>query len=112
MPSKIVVVVHPDSKARIALRTALESRGLAVATDHSCVDLLEWRSDLHPDLVLVDRSLIDRDGVDLLSEISRKWEETQTVVLPQDLAPASLSSLLAIVDRLLGMRSTRAILAV
>ena len=112
MPSKIVVVVHPDSKARILLRTALESRGLAVATDHSCADLLEWRSDLRPDLVLVDRSLIDRDGVDLLSEISRKWVETQTMVLPQDLAPASLASLLAIVDRLLGMRSTQAILAV
>jgi len=110
MGSKLVVVVHPDSKARIALRTALEQRGIPVATDHSCDDLLSWTSDLSPDLVLVDRSLAG--GIELLSDIQRKWQETQTVLLPEDLGGESLGSLLSIVDRLLGMRSTRDLLAV
>ena len=112
MRSKLVVVVHPDSKARIALRTALERRGIPVATDHSCDDLLAWASDLSPDLVLVDRSLAAVDGVERLSEIRRKWKESETVLLPEDLGAASLVSLLSIVDRLLGMRSTRDLLAV
>jgi len=113
MPSKLVVVVHPESKVRSTLRGVLEQRGLLVATDHSFRDLLEWTcSDLRPDLVLVDRTLAAAEGVELLSEIHRKWRETETVLLPEDLGGASLGSLLAIVDRLLGMRSTRELLAV
>src|ERR1043166_7008237 len=110
MPSKLVIVVHPDSKARIALRTALEQRGIPVATDPSGDDLLAWSSDRSPDLVLVDRSLAG--GVELLSDIHRKWKDAETVLLPEDLGGASLGSLLSIVDRLLGMRSTRDLLAV
>ena len=110
--SKLVIVVHPDSKVRIRLRTALEKRGILVATDHSCSDLLSWTSDLRPALVLVDRSLTNADGVELLSEIQRKWKETETVLLPEDLGGAALDSLLAIVDRFLGMRTTRELLAV
>jgi len=110
MPPKLVIVVHPDSKARIALRTALEQRGIPVATDHSCDDLLAWAPERSPDLVLLDRSL--SGGVELLSDIHRKWNETETVLLPEDLGGASLESLLSIVDRLLGMRSTRDLLAV
>jgi len=112
MTPKSVIVVHPDSKVRSSLRRTLESRGIHVATDHSCDDLLAWKSDLLPNLILLDRSLAARDGVDLLSEINRKWKEAETVLLPEDLGGGSLGSLLATVDRLLGMRSTREILAV
>jgi DNA-binding NtrC family response regulator len=112
MTSKSVIVVHPDSKICIALRTALESHGIHVATDRSCTDLLAWNSDLRPDLVLLDRSLVVAGGIDLLSEISRKWKETETVFLPEDLGGGSLGALLGIVGRLLGMRTTRELLAV
>lgn len=111
MHHKSVVVVHPDSKARIALRKALESRGLSVATDHSCNDLLTGDSDLKPDLVLIDRSMLSEDGVDLLSEISKKWKESLSVLLPEDLGSPGFGVLLGHVDRLLGMRSTRELLA-
>jgi len=112
MTRKSVIVVHPDSKSRIALRGVLESRGIHVATDHSSADLLAWTSDLRPDLVLLDRSLVAVDGVDLLSEIRRKWKETEIVLLPEELGDRSFTTLLDIVDRLLGMRTTRELLAV
>jgi DNA-binding NtrC family response regulator len=112
MSRKSVIVVHPDSAIRIALRTALEAPGILVATDHSAADLLAWNSDLRPSLVLIDRAMVADDGIDLLSEINRKWKETETVLLPEDLSGASLGTLLGIVDRLLGMRTTGELLAV
>ena len=112
MSTKAVVVVHPDSKARILLRAVLEGRGLLVATDHSCRDLLAGPPDLLPHLVLVDRSTIGETGLDVLADIGRKWTEAQTMFLPEDLGPASLRPLLATVERLLGMKSTSELLAV
>jgi DNA-binding response OmpR family regulator len=112
MTPKSVIVVHPDSNIRRALQTALEKRGIRIATDQSSAGLLACDPGLRPDLVLLDRSLAGGPGVDLLSEISRKWKETVTVFLPEDLGAASLCALLSIVDRLLGMQSTRELLAV
>jgi|SRR5579862_2522742 len=112
MSCKSVIVVHPDSGIRILLRTALEARGILVATDHSAADLLGWKSDLRPSLVLIDRGMVADGGIDLLSEIRRKWKETESVLLPEELSDASLGTLLGIVDRLLGMRTTGELLAV
>jgi len=112
MPPKSVMVVHPDSSVRRALQLALENRGIRIATDQTSAGLLACDPGLRPDLVLLDRSVAAGQGIDLLSEISRKWKETVTVFLPEDLGGASLGALLNIVDRLLGMRSTRDLLAV
>lgn len=105
---KSVIVVHPESRIRILLRSALEARGLLVATDHSGADLLAWVSDFRPDLVLVDRA----EGLELLSEMARRWPEAESVRLPEELGPESLKSLLGHVERLLGMTTTRKLLAV
>jgi FixJ family two-component response regulator len=113
--SKVVTVVHPDSKVRIALRSILERHGCTVATDHSCADLLS-DSSIRPDLILLDRSLLGEEGCDVLSRLSQKWDDTEVVFLPEGLSTemgksASTTELLGIVDRLLKMRTTREILA-
>ena len=112
--SKVVTVVHPDSKVRIALRSTLEAHGCTVATDHSCADLLSDAS-VRPDLILLDRSLSD-EGFDVLSRLSQKWEEAEIVFLPEGMGKettkhAVIPQLLGIVDRFLQMRTTRDLLA-
>ena len=113
--SRVVCVVHPDSKVRTALRSTLEAHGCTVATDHCCADLLS-DSNIRPDLILLDRSLLGPEGFDVLSRLSQKWEETEVLFLPEGLAKrvgktAFPPELLHIVDRLLKMRSTRELLA-
>ncbi len=95
----------------------LEAQGYIVATDYSCADLMSGRSDIQPHLILVDRSLLDREGLEILSQLNRKWEETEIIFLPESLnstgaAAAFAPQLLRNVDRLLKMRSTREILSV
>lgn len=115
--SKSVAVVHPDTKVRIALRSLLEPLGCSVATDHSCVDLLEDQSDLRPDLILLDRTLLAAEGFDVLSRLNGKWTDAETVLLPEGLScasqhPAFATPLLSIIGRFLQMRTTRELLAV
>jgi len=113
--SRVVSVVHPDSKVRTALRSTLEAHGCTVATVHSCADLLS-NSSFRPDLILLDRSLLGPEGFDVLSRLSQKWEETEIIFLPEGLArgvgkTSFPPELLHNVDRLLKMRSTRELLA-
>ena len=113
--AKVVTVVHPDSRVRIALRSTLEAHGCTVATDHSCADLLS-ESSIRPDLILLDRLLLGEEGFEMLSRLSQKWEGTEIVFLPEGLAmetgkTASNPELLRIVDRFLKMRTTRELLA-
>lgn len=116
--SKAVTVVHPDSRTRIALRTLLEAHGCSVATDHSCLDLMSGVSEVRPDLILVDRSLLEHEGLDVLSQLNHKWEESEVIYLPADMNsshpgfPGFAEQLLRIIDRLLALRTTRDILAV
>jgi FixJ family two-component response regulator len=115
--SKAVTVVHPDWRIRIALRTLLEAHGCTVSTDYSCSDLLTGPSDVRPDLILVDRPLLDHEGIDILSRLGARWTDTEIVFLPEGLTAecgisAVASPLLQIVDRLLEMRTTRDILSV
>ncbi len=114
--SKTVAVVHPASKVRIALRGNLEKRGWAVATDHSCDDLLTGDSGVRPDLILLDRSLLGDESSDMLSQLHHKWKDTEVVFLPAAITTDGeistyLPQLVGIVDRLLKMRTTREILA-
>lgn len=113
--SKVVTVVHSNSNVRTALRSALETHGCTVATDQSCAALLS-DSSIRPDLILLDRSLLGREGFGVLSRLNRRWEEAEVVFLPEGLASETgettgAPEILPIVDRLLQMRSTRELLA-
>ena len=114
--SKLVTVVHPDSAVRRSLGLALERHGYRVSTDHSCRGMLSGDLRRSPDLILLDRSLLSDEGCDLLSQLNRLWEEAQTVFLPESLSKdsstlSSLSPLLDVIDHLLGMSTTRELLA-
>jgi len=114
--SKLVTVVHPDDAVRGSLRSTLERQGYRVATDHSCRRLLSGERKIRPDLILLDRSLLCDDGIDLVSRLSRLWQEAQTLFLPESLSQdastsRSLPPLLEVIDRLLGMSSTRELLS-
>jgi FixJ family two-component response regulator len=113
--SKLVTVVHPDSRTRGALRSTLEAHGCTVATDCSCADLLS-EAGARPNLILLDRALASTAGCDLLSRLSKKWDEAEIVFLPEGLTAGAGRTvvppeLLRIVDRLLQMRTTRELLA-
>src|ERR1043165_7931725 len=113
--SRSVTVVHSDIKVRIALRTILESHGCSVTTAHSLRDLASANGDVRPDVILVDRTLLAYEGIDLLTELNRKWEDAVTVFLPDGLTCDSEGSslgpqLLAIIDRMLALKPTREIL--
>ena len=115
--SKVVLVVHPDAKVRVLLRSALQAHGCIVATDHSCADLLFGESTVLPDVILLDRSFVAHEGLDMLSDLNRKWKDAESVFLPDNLlhedgTSPSLSSVLDIIDRLVKMQSTRDLLAI
>jgi DNA-binding response OmpR family regulator len=114
--SKVVTVVHPDSKDRISLRSILEAHGCTVATDHSCADLLSGESSVRPDLILLDPSLLADEGFDVLSQLRDKWDQAEVVFLPEGLSSETTRSaftaqLLSIIDRFLQMQTTRDLLA-
>jgi len=115
--TKAVLVVHPDSPVRLLLRSLLGARGRTVWTGHSWSDLLSDRSGDAPDVILMDRSYLDREGMDVLSLCRRKWNDAEVVLLPKGLETVSapgdnLLQLLGHVDRLLSMKTTRELLAV
>ncbi|HEV3026741.1 MAG TPA: hypothetical protein VG457_04170 [Planctomycetota bacterium] len=115
--SKVVLLVHPDSRVRILLRSILQDQGRTVMTDHSWSDLLSDRSGDVPAVILMDRSILDQEGVDALSLFRRKWNDTEVILLPEGLEMASIPrdsmiQLLRHVDRLISMKSTKELLAV
>jgi len=114
--SKLVTVIHPDDAVRGSLRLTLERQGYRVATDPSCGSLLSGERRIRPDLILLDRSVLSDEGVDLVSRLSQLWQEAQTLFLPESLSQdcdrsRSLPPLLDVIDRLLGMSSTRELLS-
>jgi len=115
--SKTVVVVHPASHVRIHLRSLLQDAGRTVLTDHSWSDLLSDRSGDVPAVILMDRSVLDQEGIDVLSLLRRKWSDTEVILLPEGLESTStqrdnMTQLLRNLDRLLTMRSTKELLGV
>jgi len=115
-PSKVILVVHPDSHMRSHLRHLLQDQGRTVLTDHSCSDLLSDPRGDTPAVILLDRSFLDQEGIDILSLFRRRWNDTEVVLLPAGLenpstGRESMIQLLRHVDRLLSMKSTKDLLA-
>jgi DNA-binding response OmpR family regulator len=112
-PSRAVMAVHPDSEMRVMLRSMLEAHGCTVATDHSCGDVLA--RNVQPQVILVDRSLLPHEGIDVLTQLNQRWPEAQIVFLPEEMDHTTKGSLepqlLGIVERMLKMRPTREILS-
>lgn len=104
--STIVTAVHPDSKIRILLRSVLQDPTRTVLTDHSWADLLSDAAAPPPSVILLDRSFIGQDCVDVLALFQQRWPGVEVVVLPETLEADetrrdAMIQLLRQVDRLL-----------
>ncbi len=114
---KTVAVIHSDGAVRVALRSLLAAHGCSVVIQPSCQDFLADTTVLRPDLILLDRLLLPQEGLEMLSQLSRKWDEVQIVFLPEGLgrtpeASRPLAQLLGIIDRFLQMRTTQELIGV
>jgi len=77
---------------------------------------LTGASTLTPDLILLSRRLLEAEGVNVLAQFSRKWNEVESVFLPEGLDQAVppgvfADQILGVVDRFLKMPPTRELLA-
>jgi len=86
--SAIVLVVHPESRMRLLLRSVLQDHGRTVLTEHSWSDLLSDRPGAVPAVILLDRSFVALEGVDALALLRGKWPGADIVVLPESLENA------------------------
>ena len=108
--STIVTAVHPDSKIRILLRSALQDPTRTVLTDHSWADLLADAAAPRPSVIILHRSFIGQDCVDVLALFQERWPGIDIVVLPESLEDEgtrrdALIQLLRQVDQLLAPKS-------
>ena len=115
--TRSITIVHPEVKVRIALRSIFEAHACTVTTDHSLRDLASTKGDVCPDVILVDRAQVTQEGIEILTELNRIWEEAVIVFLPEgltsDIPQSTLRpQLLGVVDRMLTLKSTREILSV
>jgi len=112
----MVMVVHPDTQTRILLRSMLQDQGRKVVTGDSWLDLIGDRSGAAPDIILLDRSLLNPERMDVLSSVHQKWNNAEIVYLPEGLnnpktRADSMIQLLRHLDRLLAMMPTHELLA-
>jgi len=117
MSAERILIVDDDDDILLIVQTILTSAGYSTSLARNGREGVDMALDVHPDLILVDRSLLDREGLEILSQLTRKWSESEIIFLPESLnstgaAAAFAPQLLRNVDRLLKMRSTREILAV
>jgi two-component system KDP operon response regulator KdpE len=75
-----VLVVDDEVQIRRFLRISLEANGCRVYETDNGQDALAKTAQLHPDLVILDLSLPDMDGLDVLSRL-REWTQTPVIVL-------------------------------
>jgi two-component system, OmpR family, KDP operon response regulator KdpE len=75
-----ILAVDDDGQIRRALSAILRARGYATELAVSASDALDKAADHPPDLVILDLSLPDRDGIDVCREL-RSWMTAPILIL-------------------------------
>jgi two-component system, OmpR family, KDP operon response regulator KdpE len=75
-----VLVVEDEPQMRRFLRASLTSHGFGLFEAHSANDAIALATTNHPDLVLLDLGLPDRDGVEVTREL-REWSKVPIIVI-------------------------------
>ena len=75
-----LLIVEDDTKIRSFVETILETNGYQVLSADSCSLGLTMFSSHHPDLVILDLGLPDRDGLEFLAA-ARKTSAVPVLVL-------------------------------
>ncbi|MDD4904414.1 MAG: response regulator, partial [Candidatus Bipolaricaulis sp.] len=76
----LILVVEDDAPVRRFLRTALSAHGYRVVEAESAAEALAVVTTAHPDVLLLDLALPDRDGIDVTREI-REWGHVPIIVV-------------------------------
>jgi DNA-binding NtrC family response regulator len=76
-----VLIVDDESLIRSAAKNILRRRGLCVRTADSGTLALQLLEEQAVDLILCDLRLPDRDGLELLRELGRRWPATLCIIM-------------------------------
>jgi two-component system, OmpR family, KDP operon response regulator KdpE len=79
-PAITIVVVEDETHIRHFVRLALESEGFQVVEADCVQHGLSEAGTHHPDLVILDLGLPDRDGIEFIREL-RGWSQLPIIVL-------------------------------
>jgi two-component system KDP operon response regulator KdpE len=77
---QLVLVIEDDPQIRRFLRTTLPGNGYRIIEAMTATDGIRMLSLQHPDLVILDLSLPDVDGLDVTKQL-REWTTTPIIVL-------------------------------
>lgn len=80
MSATRVLIIEDDVSIRRFLRTTLEADGIAVLETGLGREGLQLASNRHPDVVILDLGLPDKDGTDIIREL-RTWSAVPVIVL-------------------------------
>jgi two-component system KDP operon response regulator KdpE len=76
----LVLIVDDERPIRRFLRASLSSHGFEVLEAENGQEAFTLLTSRHPDLVILDLSLPDMDGVDILKRF-REWSDTPVIIL-------------------------------
>jgi two-component system, OmpR family, KDP operon response regulator KdpE len=79
-PAPQVLIIEDEIQIRRFLRASLASHGYALLEAGTGQAGIEQAAQLHPDCVILDLSLPDMDGLEVLKQI-RSWSSVPTIVL-------------------------------
>jgi two-component system KDP operon response regulator KdpE len=89
----VVLVVDDELQIRRMLRLSLESHGYEIIEAASAREGLQLTASGHPDIIILDLGLPDKDGLSMLMEL-REWSNTPVIVLSVKSAEEDKISLL------------------
>jgi two-component system KDP operon response regulator KdpE len=78
--SGLVLIVDDERPIRRFLRVSLASHGFEVLEAENGQETFNILTSRHPDLVILDLSLPDMDGIEILKRL-REWSETPVIIL-------------------------------
>ncbi len=78
--SSLILVIEDDSQMRRYLRTVLTNEGYHLIEATTAQDGIKQVGLRHPDLIILDLGLPDRDGLEVTRDI-REWTSTPIIVL-------------------------------
>ena len=88
-----ILIVEDDPSLNAALAATLKAAGFRPIPAHSAAEGLRWFAHYHPDLVLLDLGLPDRDGLTVIREIRAKATTPIVVLSARDAEAVKVEAL-------------------